>query len=417
MPYGFNPVTGNLDRIGPSGGGGGNITLVDNEGNSIQGNNFPIVGQPSNSAAVMESQISGSNFSIANNTWTTAYVVDQNTTYGQKGTFATLQEAIDAIVSDGIATDFMCGIIQMRPGMYIYDDPITIPENIQIAIRGNLNQTSEASGLLDVNITANFSQGAGSQLYLSNMKISGWQECSEFTYMENCSVSIDLISSINTFFVRCLGNISSCVGSTNFSYCSGFFITIEDGFSVFEYCKVGNITHNGGQVILQGCSGVNISGSATGPLGFYCANATLSGQITDTVNNFFCSNISESPGSNIQAANGFFSSGTNPKMLRTIKGNCYLSKIIDADYILDNFDYFIGVLGNTGPVAITLPQGINTQSWKISDFEGTAGANNITISPPGGSLINGSATYIISSDYGYVEIIKNGSNYFVIGDN
>jgi hypothetical protein len=52
------------------------------------------------------------------------------------------------------------------------------------------------------------------------------------------------------------------------------------------------------------------------------------------------------------------------------------------------------------------------QRWTIKDEAGTAGSvNNITISGNGAN-IDGSATYLISNNYGCVDIYTDGTNFF-----
>jgi hypothetical protein len=55
---------------------------------------------------------------------------------------------------------------------------------------------------------------------------------------------------------------------------------------------------------------------------------------------------------------------------------------------------------SAGPVAATLPTGVNGQMFAIIDGKGDAGTNNITISGTGGQLINGSASYVINTGRG-----------------
>ncbi len=56
-------------------------------------------------------------------------------------------------------------------------------------------------------------------------------------------------------------------------------------------------------------------------------------------------------------------------------------------------------LSIAGAVAVTLPVGVDKTIYVIGDTKGDAGTNNITITPNSGT-INGSATLVISSNYG-----------------
>lgn len=62
-------------------------------------------------------------------------------------------------------------------------------------------------------------------------------------------------------------------------------------------------------------------------------------------------------------------------------------------------------------IALPVP-GYNGQAYKIVDFKGDAATNNITITPNSGT-INGASTWVISENYGAVELVWNGTNYAV----
>lgn len=50
----------------------------------------------------------------------------------------------------------------------------------------------------------------------------------------------------------------------------------------------------------------------------------------------------------------------------------------------------------------------------IKDSGGAAGANNITLTPTGGQTIDGAASYVISVGYESIDLVSNGSNWFVV---
>jgi hypothetical protein len=68
-----------------------------------------------------------------------------------------------------------------------------------------------------------------------------------------------------------------------------------------------------------------------------------------------------------------------------------------------------------GAVAVTLPAGSSKQVFYIVDGKGDAATNNITITPASGT-INGSATYVISTNRAGVGIIFDGSNWVVFAE-
>ncbi len=68
--------------------------------------------------------------------------------------------------------------------------------------------------------------------------------------------------------------------------------------------------------------------------------------------------------------------------------------------------------------AITLPKPPSAplvfQCVFVTDGKGDAGVNNITVSDPNSVNINGSPTYVISSNYGSAVFMWNGTTWNVI---
>lgn len=50
----------------------------------------------------------------------------------------------------------------------------------------------------------------------------------------------------------------------------------------------------------------------------------------------------------------------------------------------------------------------------VLDKSGVAGTNNITVVPDGTDTISGAASYVISTNYGAVTLVCDGSNWFVV---
>lgn len=84
-----------------------------------------------------------------------------------------------------------------------------------------------------------------------------------------------------------------------------------------------------------------------------------------------------------------------------------------SPYSVLSSDYFISVDTSGGAVTILFP---NTTtpflSWVVKDRTGNAAANNITITTPGAiDTFNGAVTKVISTNFGFVQILYNGTNY------
>ena len=73
------------------------------------------------------------------------------------------------------------------------------------------------------------------------------------------------------------------------------------------------------------------------------------------------------------------------------------------------------ILVNTsgGPVTITLPTPTNGRVLKVKDSTGNAGTNNITINPHASETIDGAASKVINFNYGSVNLVSDGTNWFL----
>lgn len=74
-------------------------------------------------------------------------------------------------------------------------------------------------------------------------------------------------------------------------------------------------------------------------------------------------------------------------------------------------------LGTPGAVAVTLPAGVNGQTFVILDGKGDAATNNITITPNGAETINGAATLTLAQDRQSVilQYSTTGTQWRVLG--
>ncbi len=78
-------------------------------------------------------------------------------------------------------------------------------------------------------------------------------------------------------------------------------------------------------------------------------------------------------------------------------------------------DYIATITDTSSPRTATMPQFTNTnQVFIIKDGSGGALINNITVSAPGGVLIDGAASYVINTNWGSVQMYNDGTNYLTI---
>lgn len=403
----------------------GNLTLTTQDG-VISDDDISLFGEYSSSAHVMETYVDGGIAYIENRTWETAYIVDQNATPGDRGTFTTLQDAIDAIALDGVATNGKMGLIRMRQGKYTYVDPITIPDGIALMIQGYcFNGPNGNLQDFAVWLDATIDCGNAFALVLSNM----------FVYPENGDPAILLTGNtqinINNSYLGQItqdaGNIISNQstlsilqnnGLSSFFNCVSVFVQIDQGSSVFNNCNGVNIIETGATsgIAVINCSDVNYSGTTTGPSSLSLINSNLSSQVANSGSIQFVTTASDY--NNGLAQNYFYAPGSLIQKMRTIKSNVFVARVVTASGDVNRYDHFIGVKGNVAPVTLNLLTGnINGpmpwQEFIIADLEGTAGTNPITLLPAAG-LINGQASFALNEDYAAVKVIWDGTNWFVI---
>ena len=88
----------------------------------------------------------------------------------------------------------------------------------------------------------------------------------------------------------------------------------------------------------------------------------------------------------------------------------YLSAKSTAFTASVGFTYLI----NTGTaVTVTLPSAVTNAAIIFKDSAGTAATNNITINRADSATIDGATSQAISSNYGSMKLISDGTNWFI----
>ena len=88
----------------------------------------------------------------------------------------------------------------------------------------------------------------------------------------------------------------------------------------------------------------------------------------------------------------------------------YVSAKSTAFTAATGFTYLV----NTGTaVTVTLPAVSTYASIVIKDSAGTAATNNITINRADSATIDGATSQTISSNYGSMKLISDGTNWFI----
>lgn len=91
---------------------------------------------------------------------------------------------------------------------------------------------------------------------------------------------------------------------------------------------------------------------------------------------------------------------------------------VALDYTVLPNDHIIGVTDTSMPRIITLPPAASVEAgrvYSIKDESGLAGTNNITVLPDGAELIDGAASYLVTTNYGSVSVYCDGANWMIYG--
>jgi hypothetical protein len=109
---------------------------------------------------------------------------------------------------------------------------------------------------------------------------------------------------------------------------------------------------------------------------------------------------------------------TSPNSKLHVDGSIALPIVTKtADYTVTASDYAILGDASSGAITITLPTavGIAGRVYVVKKIDNSS--NVVTVAASGSETIDGATTYTLSSQWKYVTIISNGSNWLVIGNN
>jgi hypothetical protein len=376
-----------------------------------------------NSAPVMQANYGSGTLSFENRSWDTAYVVDSSAAAGTRGTFATIQAAINAVFADGAAVGI--GYIKIRSGFYA--ENLSFPSGGNFFIQGPtpINPTGSSNNV--VIILGGHTLGDSSILLAENIQFTNSGSVSfNFTgspslaSFYSCQVDANLATSILLTFRDCTpgnaGSISVSSGSL-VAYNSSFNNIVLSGGGLTCYrTSVGAMTlSNAVAPVFYYCTISSFTGSTSGTPEFYnCVSSNATG--INYTGNILVSDLSHT---NVNPGD-FFGSGISEGLALTTQGNVLIRRLVATSATVAKNDYYIGITSTASPRTITLPDTSSTplkprkgQCFKFKDQSGGAAANNITITPNGGT-IDGAGSYVITTNYGYVELMFDGTNYFKV---
>lgn len=175
------------------------------------------------------------------------------------------------------------------------------------------------------------------------------------------------------------------------------------GSTVAPHVRKGNITSTGGTVTVSNGSGFINLEVAGGSQAVEHLTADSGGQLNpDGSHNFNLNGLV-----NVVTAGAGSTITFRADILTYVQPGAY-------PYAALSTDYYIAV-DSSAARTINLPNAPTShKSYVIKDRVGTAAANNITITTPGGVVtIDGATTFLINTNFGAVNVIFNGTSYEV----
>lgn len=401
--YGLNAITGKIDRIG-GGSEEAVVSITTDSGDPIVGPDISIVGQEYKDVPIMETDSTSGDLAIANNAWVSAYVVDPSSDPGEKGTFTTIQEAIDTAFANSDTSVFVT--IEIRQSMYNAAETLVFPAGKFhlraptpiVPVNGVFDGFFGPGLLLQLIVTIPL----GADVTFENISVTNATN-PFFSNSGNFSV-------INGFLQGVASNTATGVFKAFNSYLSVIYMgggifqakdcvilagngALQDTTFMFDNCFQ---VKDGNYLQLLGTSSGTILNSDMYLIG------DTTGQII--VNNSTFSSTLNLPNANIvsQPAN---------------EGNISNITLVTADYSIQQYDQVLYV---NSPTACTIeflePSEANVrdgQRWIVKDISFAASTNNITLAVDGAGLINNAATQVINQNGGSVIIRKYDGNYYL----
>jgi hypothetical protein len=418
---------------------------------------IPVLGYDAGTVQTMRTYNDGAgNFRIEDQTWQTQYVVDTSTTNGLRGTFTTIQAALNQAVTDGMAYTNQ-KVIFIRTGSYT--ENLTIPggailvgQTLSTPIGGAITPSANTVIIGAHTFSGNAIWGANNIIFetSSGDTFGGGAGAIVLGYLSNCFLAqagsgqiINTMPSSSSFnFTNCtFGGIGDAVSFTttnmtslnlmncifaqalafnvngtqlNLINCTGLLAHSGNG--------IGNIAlSNGANVYAQSCvfttsGNYCISGSGAGGELYDCAfSATLAG-IQSTTGSWQIRNCS-SFGNPVPV----YQNGSTVLINQCIQGNVIVSTTTAGNLNVTGAMYYIGVTSTASARTINLPDGTGgliagqNQLFIIKDQSGAAGTNAITVTTLGGTVtIDGATSQPINTNYGSMTVRFDGTNYFII---
>ncbi len=436
----------------------GGVTLTADDTNSLTGTAFNLFGQKASTTPVMDTLVAGGNFLFENRNWETQYVVSGSTTAGVRGTFSTIQSAINQAVTDGAAVSNYKRIY-IRFG--IYAENLTIPPGIILtgevlpaptggattpfqstSINGNHVYTgANTCSFEDLNFvttTGAIFSPSGSptafQCYTRNCFFAALDGTSNT--FDTTGVATSYISCYECSFAGGTAQVMIKMpagGSLKLVDCAfsqaGAITTSSTTITMINCVGMGNLICTNASVNIVGCiftsasGNYNISGTAAGNI----IGCLFSGAGTAAIQNTVTAVLQScgtTPGVGLNTP-VLFETGTVYKQPLSNQGNLVQGTINNASivtpYTITNSSYFNGINATVNGAQVLVNTGgggfCEGQIIIIKDTTGNAATNNIIITSTTGILIDGATSITINKNYGSFVLRFNGTNFNVVNQN
>lgn len=416
--------------------------------------NWNIFGQKAGTVPVMITHGAVSTLSIEDRTWETQYVVDTSTALGLRGTFATIQTAINQAMADGMAfnnpkkiyirTGTYTEDLTIQPGTILVGEVMSYPTGGVITpqvttINGTHTFTGNAvvgfNNLTFFNSTPAANTFSGGDIVLAYFDNCYLASSSTGNHIDitaaNSTIKFSRTSFANNGDQVCftLPDTGSALYLFNCQFqqaaafnCAGNLI-LEDSNGLGEVQMTASSTvtakncfwfGNGPAFLISGTG----SGGSLRNCSFMGAGTAA---IESTTGTWYLQACAAGDQSNNLSL--LYENGTNYQIGQHIQGNLVRSRLTAVSTNLTPDDYYIGVTSTAAARTINLPDGTSgdanqDQIFLIKDQSGGAATNNITVTTVSGvKTIDGATSQIINMNYGFIGVKYDGTNYFSFGIN
>lgn len=396
---------------------------------------------------------------VEHRAWLTPFVVDPSTTVGARGTFSTIAAALTAAVSGQT--------IFIRPGSYTENLTLKAGVNLcaflcdaytpNVTIIGTCTMTASGTVTISgIRLQTNSSfllAVTGTNPSIVNL-VNCYLNCTNNTGITDTSSGLSSIRLYN-----CNGNLGT-TGITLFVSTSNGTIYLyecnitnsgnsttassKDGNAIYMYYTnfepLLSLTSSGAAYLFYTSVNMgpldtailnNTGISKTGSVGISVKNSRVGGgsatAITlgsGTTSYLSDSLISSSNASTISGAGTVFTGGltySNTSLNAVTTQNVYTRNndrvVIKSPgsypYVPLAQDSVILVDTSSARSITPAASPIRGQMHRIKDSVGSAAANNITITPSS-ATIDGAASFVININYGSVDIVSDGANWFIL---